>query len=201
MVIVAGLHAAVLAVLLGARARVESPPPVLVQVGFIEPAVPHETPPEAPPARLAPVAVQVALPVVDIPADTPAPHAITVAAAQAPAMVQTGPAASGPSGPQGEPRVLSIEEVGYLRAPAPHYPRIAKQERMQGTVLLWVLIDEQGKPREVKVQQSSGHALLDREGRDAVRRALFRPYLRQGRPQVAQVIVPVQFLLEIHAGR
>lgn len=200
---VALLHVALLVAMIRARMPVDEPPMlVLVPAGIIDAAPAPEAPPPAPAVQLATVSPQfslpqVPLPLVEAPAST---SSITVAAMSAPVATAAAPAgASGPAG--GGPPLLSASEVDYLRPPAPRYPRVARQERMQGTVQLWVLIGEDGKPREVRVHRSSGHALLDQEGRDAVRRALFRPYVYQGRPSQAQVIVPVQFLLNIHAGR
>lgn len=195
--VVAVLHVVALVVLVHARVRADTAPQVAVMhVDFITAEVPREIPRQVP-SDLAPMPVQVMMPVVDIPATRVADtHAITVSAMPAPV---TAPAP--PSGPPGEPVMLSSEQVDYLRRPMPHYPRAARQARIQGTVLVWVLIGEDGRPREVRVHRSSGHVQLDREGCDAVREALFRPWVQQGSPRRAQVIVPVEFLLHIQASR
>jgi protein TonB len=96
--------------------------------------------------------------------------------------------------------MLDASDVDYLRMPAPRYPRAAKQARLQGTVLVWVLIDSEGHPRDVRVHRSSGYEQLDREGCDAVRRAMFRPYRRDGVGRSAQVIVPIEFTLTIRTA-
>jgi TonB family protein len=67
-------------------------------------------------------------------------------------------------------------------------------------VLVWVLIDAEGRPAEVRIHRSSGHALLDREGHDAVKAALFKPYRREGVALAAQAIVPVEFALTVRTA-
>lgn len=202
--IVAILHVAGMAALLHAHAGTEPArvsPHAPLYVDFIDPGPVRETPPRMQ-AGLVPVAVQVAAPVVDIPVERLRDaRTITAVPVRAPAAVAAVPASQESAADRAAPLVLSASEVEYLRRPAPHYPRAARQAYLQGTVLLWVLIGEDGHPQQVRVHRSSGHALLDREGRDAVQAALFKPYLRQGLPRRAQVIVPVEFLLNIQARR
>jgi periplasmic protein TonB len=94
-----------------------------------------------------------------------------------------------------EPVMLDVDQVDYIRMPAPRYPRAAKLARLQGTVMVWVLIGTDGKPREVRVHRSSGYEQLDREGCDAVLQTQFKPYRLQGEARIAQAIVPIEFSL------
>lgn len=68
---------------------------------------------------------------------------------------------------------------------------------MQGTVLLRVLVDENGKPLQVEVENSSGYALLDHSAREQVLASWrFRPARVDGRAVRAWARVPVSFALQ-----
>ncbi len=99
-----------------------------------------------------------------------------------------------------EPVMLDVDQVDYIRMPEPRYPRSAKQARLQGTVMVWVLIGTDGRPREVRVHRSSGYEQLDREGCDAVLHTQFKPYRLNGETRIAQAIVPIEFSLTRRGG-
>ena len=66
----------------------------------------------------------------------------------------------------------------------------------EGTVLLRVLVDETGRPREVSIETSSGHRLLDQAAREQVlAKWRFHPATRQGRAVAAYALVPIDFKL------
>lgn len=52
-----------------------------------------------------------------------------------------------------------------------NYPKRALQQRMEGTVLVSIVIDASGRVERVELKRSSGHALLDRSALAAVRSA------------------------------
>lgn len=84
-----------------------------------------------------------------------------------------------------------------LAAPPPPYPRDALRDRLEGTVVLDVHVDVDGRPIEVTVVTSSGHRALDRAAqRQVLRTWRFRPALRDGRPVPALGRVPVAFVLD-----
>ena len=84
----------------------------------------------------------------------------------------------------------------YMRAPAPAYPRNALREGIQGTVLLQVLVDVDGKPLDVQIARSSGDRELDRAAREQVlRHWLFRAAMKDGRAVQAIGLVPIAFTL------
>ncbi|MDN5781532.1 MAG: energy transducer TonB [Luteimonas sp.] len=85
----------------------------------------------------------------------------------------------------------------YAKAPSPPYPRDALRAGLQGTVLLQVLVDVDGRPLQVDVERSSGHRVLD----DAARRYVllhwtFRPATKDGRPVQAVGLVPIAYSLD-----
>ena len=75
------------------------------------------------------------------------------------------------------------------------YPGISRRLGESGTVLLRILISEQGLPQQVTVQKSSGSNKLDEAGRQAALRALFKPQLENGRAVPVFVIIPLNFQL------
>jgi len=91
------------------------------------------------------------------------------------------------------PRLIS--SVEYLRQPMPRYPPQSRKLREQGLVVLRVLIDERGAASRIEVESSSGHARLDLAAREAVARAAFRPYVEDGLPRRALVLIPIEFSL------
>lgn len=93
------------------------------------------------------------------------------------------------------PPILDAQSVGYLVPPAPRYPPASRRAREEGEVLVRVLIGIDGRPNEVRLLRSSGHARLDDAAIEAVRAALFRPYVADGRARAAYVRVPVEFAL------
>ena len=93
------------------------------------------------------------------------------------------------------PPILDAQSVGYLVPPAPRYPPASRRAREEGEVLVRVLIDVDGRPSEVRILRSSGHSRLDDAAIEAVRAALFRPYVADGRARAAYVRVPVEFAL------
>lgn len=144
-----------------------------------------------PPRQWRPVLPDMPLPQLAV---EPASTAITLPAPAATALVAS-PALQ-PAGADGSaPPLLDAQAVGYLVPPAPRYPPASRRLREEGEVLVRVLIDAEGRPREIDVLRSSGHARLDEAAVEAVRAALFRPYVAQGRARAAYVRVPVEFAM------
>jgi protein TonB len=94
---------------------------------------------------------------------------------------------------RGAPKLVSAVE--YVREPSPRYPPQSRRLREQGLVVLRVVIDEQGVASSIEIETSSGHARLDDAARDAVLRAAFRPYVEDGAPRRALVLIPIEFAL------
>ncbi|KFN43769.1 energy transducer TonB [Arenimonas metalli] len=89
-----------------------------------------------------------------------------------------------------------LATLAYDVYPPPRYPRQALRNGDTGTVVLRVLVDEQGWPKEVAVETSSGHRELDRAAREQVlSKWRFHPATRQGRPIAAYALVPIGFNL------
>lgn len=109
----------------------------------------------------------------------------------APAVDNAPPADTvGPAAP------LQGVQLRYQKAPAPAYPREALLAGAEGTVILRVLVGEDGSPLEVSVERSSGNRSLDNAARSQVlRRWKFEPATDGGRPVQAYGRIPVDFKL------
>lgn len=81
-----------------------------------------------------------------------------------------------------------------LNAP-PEYPEEARLQGWHGRVVLAVTVAPDGAVTDLRVQSSSGHALLDEAAMRAVRRWRFEPGRRGGVPVTAAAVVPVRFRL------
>lgn len=75
----------------------------------------------------------------------------------------------------------------------PHYPPLAVQARIQGTVVLQAVIGKDGKVHEL--QLVSGHPLLAPAAMEAVKQWRYRPYLLNGEPVEVDTQINVNFTL------
>jgi TonB family protein len=75
----------------------------------------------------------------------------------------------------------------------PQYPPEAKDQHVQGTVVMSVTIDKQGNV--AKVQLISGHPLLAPPTIDAVKQWKYKPYLLNQTPVEVETQVQVNFTL------
>lgn len=102
----------------------------------------------------------------------------------------------GPTQPT-NPGPLPSTRLEYASAPAPVYPREAMLDGIEGTVLLKVLVDVDGKPLSVEIERSSGNRRLDDAARRQVlRKWMFRPAIRDGQAIQVYGMVPVHFSLQ-----
>jgi len=81
-----------------------------------------------------------------------------------------------------------------LYAPDPEYSDEARKAHYQGSVILWVVVDANGRPQQVKVARSLGMG-LDEKAVAAVRTWKFQPAFKDGHPVAVQVNVEINFRL------
>lgn len=81
-----------------------------------------------------------------------------------------------------------------LDTPDPDYSEEARKAKYQGTVILWLIVDQGGNPRDIKVARSLGMG-LDQKAIEAVRRWKFEPAMKDGKPVAVQINVEVNFRL------
>jgi periplasmic protein TonB len=79
-------------------------------------------------------------------------------------------------------------------APDPEYSEEARKAKYQGTVVLYVIVSPDGRPRDLRVVRSLGLG-LDEKALDAVRTWRFEPAMRDGHPVSVQINVEVSFRL------
>lgn len=76
------------------------------------------------------------------------------------------------------------------------YPRRARMRRIEGTALLYFVMDRQGRVLDYRLQRSAGHRLLDEEVRAMIQRAQPLPEMPASMTQAQlELVVPVQFVL------
>ena len=91
-------------------------------------------------------------------------------------------------------RVSSGVSEGLLtRRVQPTYPPLARQARIQGTVLMEATISKDGTIENLKV--TSGHPMLITAAVQAVKQWKYRPYLLNGDPVEVQTTIQVNFTL------
>lgn len=75
----------------------------------------------------------------------------------------------------------------------PTYPPLARQARVQGTVVLHALIGKDGTIQDLKVV--SGHPMLTAAAIEAVKLWRYKPYLLNGEPVLVETTINVNFVL------
>src|SRR5262249_13115613 len=153
------------------------PEPVPTPPQPVEPPPPEKTPPPEPE------------PVKPDPTPAPQPKAEPVR------KVATG--ASPPSRPAQASQGAQVDVLPRQLATnlAPPYPPDALAAGHQGLVELLVRTDTLGRATHVSLYRSSGVASLDQSALTTVRRWLFEPARRGGRPVPFEVLVPVRFYI------
>ncbi len=89
----------------------------------------------------------------------------------------------------------TLAKPNYLKNPAPQYPLIARQNKQEGLVLLFVEVNEKGLAKKVALKKSSGYSSLDEAAQKAVSRWKFLPAKVGSMPVESRVEVPVRFEL------
>jgi protein TonB len=86
--------------------------------------------------------------------------------------------------------------AAYLSGTPPVYPEQARRRGWEGTVLLRVQLDADGRVQTVTVLRSSGYPVLDQAAVSQIASWRFKPSLHDGKPQPSTLRVPVKFRLE-----
>ena len=87
---------------------------------------------------------------------------------------------------------VSAPKVTY--APDPEYSEEARKGKIEGVVVLWMIVTPEGTVRDVKVARSLGHG-LDEKAIEAVKKWKFEPALKDGQPVAVQINVKCSFRL------
>src|SRR5258708_2057345 len=81
-----------------------------------------------------------------------------------------------------------------ISTPDPEYTEEARNAKTQGTCILWLIVDDPGHPRDIRVVRGLGMG-LDSKAIEAVKQWRFQPALKDGRPVNVQISVEVGFRL------
>jgi protein TonB len=162
-------------------------------------ASPQPAPAEQPqdPTVQPPVKTEVVAHPPEVVLPTPAPVQVASQAPQpdpapvvsrAPAPV-AAPVASGP---------VNVANLGasLVSGTPPRYPVEARRKREQGTVVLKLVISEQGAVTDISIHKSSGFSSLDTAAIEAVRKWRWSPLLRDGRAVPITGLVQIPFILK-----
>lgn len=164
-----------------------------------QPAPPEPKPPEPEPPKPKPKPVvkpkpvkpqpapQVAMP--DVPEETPPAEEVS-SEPPPPVEIPTAPAA-----PVREPDREPDYQAAYLKNPVPSYPMVARRMGWQGKVVLNVEVLANGLPGQIKLQQSSGHDVLDNAAIKAVSGWRFVAARQNGQAVAKWFLVPIPFIL------
>ncbi|MDP5009449.1 MAG: energy transducer TonB [Glaciimonas sp.] len=180
------------------------PKPAPAPIPTIKPKTVPIVPKNITPPRPKPVAVAKPTPIINrapseqaIPVPTAAPQqptqtkeAATETSAAPVAAAQTEPAPTASAAPR-----TITSGVEYIQAPRPEYPASAKRMGEEGKVTMRVLINEKGRAERIDIQKSSGSQRLDTAAKQALMRALFKPYTEDGKAIPVYAIVPINFQL------
>jgi len=81
----------------------------------------------------------------------------------------------------------------YKNTPAPVYPKFAKKRGYEGTTVIEVLIEIDGKVKDIKINKSAGYEILDNAAINAVKKWLFVPATIGDKKIEMWVKIPVKF--------
>jgi protein TonB len=102
-----------------------------------------------------------------------------------------------PPVPSPNPGFLAFDQPPEpLKIVKPNYPSLARQAGMEGTVMVKVTIDTEGKVIAAVVVSSDVTGSMDREAVKAALRCTFKPAKQRDKPVRVNVVIPFQFRLQ-----
>jgi protein TonB len=91
---------------------------------------------------------------------------------------------------------ITVAIPNYKENSPPAYPLLARRRNYEGTVLLDVLVRQDGTVGSIRLSRSSGHGSLDQSAMRGVRKWTFHPGKREGEAVDMWVKVPIRFQLK-----
>ena len=87
--------------------------------------------------------------------------------------------------------------IGGMKAIAEHivYPEIAKINKLEGKVMVKILINEKGIVTSTEIVESLSIE-CDKAAVDAIKKVKFNPAIKDGKKIKCEVVIPVQFKLQ-----
>jgi TonB family protein len=90
---------------------------------------------------------------------------------------------------------IALMQARYRETPRPDYPESARRDGREGRVLLRVLVDDQGRSKQVEINSSSGSEALDRAAAEAIKRWRFHPARYGDKAVETWLRIPIEFRL------
>jgi protein TonB len=90
-----------------------------------------------------------------------------------------------------DPRLLNGQEM--IRLMHRLYPPALREAGIGGEVLLWVWVDEEGRPGNAQVNRSSGREQLDEVALEMARQMEFSPAMLRDKPVGVWIAQPISF--------
>ena len=87
-----------------------------------------------------------------------------------------------------------VSAPSVIKQVQPDYSEQARKARLQGTVIVALVVDETGKPRDLRVIRPLGLG-LDEKAMVAVRQWMFKPGMKDGKSVATQATIEVTFRL------
>ena len=185
------------------RDAVKDVVPVLM-VDMIAPPEPPKPAPPPPPAAQPKRVLPAPAPIIAAaPTPTPAPPTF-VAPEPVPAppqpvnVVPTPPAPPAPPAlppAPPTPKLIPASALRYLKEPPQDYPLLSKRAKETGVVTLRITVDASGRLKDAVVVKSSGFDRLDQAALQGVRKAVFAPYLENGKAIEVQALAAIDYSL------
>lgn len=182
---------------------VNAVPKEVIATFIVPEKAPVPAPPKAEPAPPKEVKIvkKVVAPPKPVPVtETPAPTAITAPpqppqpATPAPqAAAEPTPAPAAPPGPVLPKQITS--GIEYIEKPNPAYPSVSRRMGEEGVVEFRVTVNTSGRAEKVEITKSSGYSRLDDAARTAIMRAVFKPYIENGKAITVSTVGSLAFRL------
>jgi protein TonB len=103
-----------------------------------------------------------------------------------------------PSTDQAQEFYAFDEAPVLIKFVSPKYPDLARQAGIEGTVLLNVLVGDDGKVMQVSVIQSDVTPAMEKAAQEAAKQFLFKPAKQRTMAVKARMAIPIRF--KLHGG-
>lgn len=183
------------------QAVIEAAPVLMVDmIAPVEPPKPEPPPPAPQPKKPAPAPAPI---IAAAPTPTPAPPTFVTPPPEPapPQPVNIAPAPPAPPAPVAQPpappapKLIPPTALRYIKEPPQDYPLLSRRAKEQGVVVLRLTIDASGHLKDATVHKSSGFERLDQAALQNIRKALFSPYLENGKAIDVQALAALDFTL------
>jgi protein TonB len=188
------VHVAVLMMLMmPPELKLETPDEIITQVTIDPPKIkPIDPPPKKPET---PQTIQHT--VVPAPVSIPDPPVEPVDTTPSVVDYDAPPATDTPNTVTAVAEASPFQQLAVAVGAPPTYPKMAITRGVEGTVVLRIHVDANGKPMEVSIENSSGSRILDEAALKFVKAHwTFVPAQSGGQAVDAWGLVPIQFVLQ-----